>query len=250
MEEKGNGTILVVDDHSAVREILQHILTLGGYETLTASHAKAALSLVSRATPDLILLDLMLPDEDGIALTQKLRQLPQLSDVPIVFISAQAEIEDKVRAFEAGAWDYITKPFKAREVLARVATHLQIYHLKQSLAEANMRLQAQVEELARVNAELNARNAELAETMATIKTLQGLLPICAWCGRKVEDEPGHWVNLETYITEHTGAEFTHGICPDCLVRFMGQVQNGTNGTTYAQAHPQQHTNQSLKGSSR
>lgn len=244
------GKILIVDDHREMRDILEHIVTLGGHQTLLAANAQQALALAEAEHPDLILMDLMLPDMDGIALTQVLHQHPELNAVPIIFLSAQSDLDDKLRAFEAGACDYLTKPFMAREILARIAIHLELYHLRRSLMEANAQLAARLVELARVNAELQARNAELAEALSTIKTLRGLLPICAWCGRKIEDTPGHWVNLETYITEHTDAEFTHGICPDCLPRFLEQAKRGTNGKDAVPAHPPQHTGRTPTDSSR
>lgn len=244
-----HGKILIVDDHREMREMIGQLVALHGHQTLLAANAQQALALAEAEHPDLILMDLMLPDVDGVELTQMLRQCGSLSDVPIIFLSAQSDLDEKLRAFEAGACDYLTKPFKAQEILARIAIHLELYQLRRSLATANAQLEAQVKELARINAELAARNAELAEALTTIKTLRGLLPICAWCGRKVEDTPGHWVPLETYITQHTETEFTHGICPDCLTRFAERPNHGTNGKGAAPAHPPQHTDQTPTGSS-
>lgn len=237
------GKILIVDDHREMREILERIVTLGGHRTLLAASARQALVLAKAEHPDLIIMDLMLPDMDGIALTQMLHQHPDLNAVPIIFLSAQSDLDDKLRAFEAGACDYLTKPFMTREILARIAVHLELYHLRRSLMEANAQLAARLADLAQVNAELQARNAELAEALSTIKTLRGLLSICAWCGRKIEDSPGHWVTLETYVTQHTEAEFTHGICPDCLPRFLEQAKGCTNGKDAAPTHPPRHTDQ-------
>ena len=119
---------------------------------------------------------------------------------------------DKVKAFKVGAVDYITKPYQAEEILARIALHLSLRELQMRLEDTNARLEKK-------NLELEARNAELREALATIKSLSGLIPICAWCGRKIQDERGQWHRVDHYIEAHSDAEFTHGICPDCLTKF-------------------------------
>ncbi|MGD9100421.1 MAG: response regulator, partial [Anaerolineae bacterium] len=122
---------------------------------------------------------------------------------------------DKVKAFEVGGVDYVTKPFQAEEVLARVATHLALRALQIRLEDANARLEEQ-------NRELQARNEALQQALDAIKTLSGLIPICAWCGSKIKDDAGQWVQVEVYIKDHSDADFTHGICPACLERVKGQ----------------------------
>jgi response regulator RpfG family c-di-GMP phosphodiesterase len=130
----------------------------------------------------------------------------------VVFISALDETDDKVEAFAVGGVDYVTKPFQVEEVVARVHTHLKIRQLQQELQEANRQLEQRLEEL-------NVRNEALLEALDTIKTLKGLIPLCAWCGRKIRDEEGNWVQMEAYITEHSEAEFSHTICPECKAAF-------------------------------
>ena len=140
---------------------------------------------------------------------KRLKELPETHDVPVIFLSALTSVEDKVKAFQAGGVDYITKPFQAREVIVRVTTHLTLRRLQNELLVVNR-------ELAQRNLDLEMRNAELQDALDTINSLSGLIPICAWCGRKIENESGEWVALERYIEDHSEASFTHGMCPDCL----------------------------------
>lgn len=136
--------ILVVDDTPANLSLLLDALGDAGYEILVAESGRSALALLDHATPDLILLDLVMPGMDGIATCTRLKERPECRDVPVLFMTAVDEPEQKVRAFAAGAFDYITKPAYPPEVLARVATHLQIRALQKSLAdELALRIEAE-----------------------------------------------------------------------------------------------------------
>jgi DNA-binding NarL/FixJ family response regulator len=127
--------ILVVDDTPANLSLLLDALTEVGYEILVAESGRSALALLDHTTPDLVLLDLVMPGMDGIATCLRLKERAECRDVPVLFMTAVDEPEQKVRAFAAGAFDYITKPAYPPEVLARVAAHLQIRRLQQSLAD-------------------------------------------------------------------------------------------------------------------
>ncbi len=136
--------ILVVDDTPANLSLLLDALTEAGYEILVAESGHSALALLDHTTPDLVLLDLIMPGMDGIATCLRLKERPECRDVPVLFMTAIDEPEQKVRAFEAGAFDYITKPAYPPEVLARVAAHLQIRALQKSLAdELALRVEAE-----------------------------------------------------------------------------------------------------------
>jgi CheY-like chemotaxis protein len=144
-------------------------------------NGKLALQSVATTPPDLILLDIMMPELDGYEVCAQLKTDPASAAIPIIFITALNEPLDKVKAFNLGGVDYITKPFQTEEVLARVRTHLHIHELQIQLETANTQLTAR-------NAELQARNAELQEALNAIHTLSGLIPICAWCGNKIQNE--------------------------------------------------------------
>jgi DNA-binding response OmpR family regulator/DNA-binding CsgD family transcriptional regulator len=127
--------ILVVDDTPANLALVLDALGAAGHELLVAESGRSALSLLGHNVPDLILLDVVMPGIDGFATCERIKARPECRDVPVLFMTALDEPEQKVRAFEAGAVDYITKPVHVPEVLARIAAHLQIRSLQKSLAE-------------------------------------------------------------------------------------------------------------------
>src|ERR1035437_6045005 len=129
--------ILIVDDVSTNLKILGAILKNSGYKVRPVPHGILALQATEREKPDLILLDIMMPDMDGYEVCRRLKENPKFCDVPIIFISALSEPDDIVRALNTGGVDYITKPFRAEEVKARVATHLKLYKQSKELKELN-----------------------------------------------------------------------------------------------------------------
>ncbi|MDQ3056380.1 MAG: hybrid sensor histidine kinase/response regulator [Pseudomonadota bacterium] len=118
------GRILVVDDQPANLRVVTALLSRHGYEVSTAADGPAALALCEQQVPDLLLLDMMMPGMDGFALLAALKQRPEMLRVPIVFLTAAQDRDLLLRAFDAGAVDYVTKPFMPEELLARVNTHV------------------------------------------------------------------------------------------------------------------------------
>jgi len=194
--------ILAVDDSRDSLRFLSELFESKGYVSRTVSNAHMAITSISVATPDLILLDIVMPGMSGYELCEHLKADEKTRDIPIIFISALDEVADKVRGFSVGGVDYITKPFQAEEVLARVGTHL-------TLRELQKRLEAQ--------------NAELQEALASVRTLKGMLPICSGC-KKIRDDKGCWNHLEEYIERHSDALFSHGLCPSCEEKFYGDQE--------------------------
>jgi CheY-like chemotaxis protein/DNA-binding CsgD family transcriptional regulator len=144
MSDSSLRRILVVDDTPANLSLLLDALTEAGHEILVAESGRSALSLLEHTTPDLVLMDLVMPGMDGVATCRKLKERPECRDVPVIFMTAIEEPAQKLRAFEAGAVDYITKPVYPPEVIARVAAHLQIRALQRSLAdELALRIEAE-----------------------------------------------------------------------------------------------------------
>lgn len=125
--DKKNSRILVVDDEPTNLKIVGEILKKDGLKFIFAENGAEALEAAKEEKPSLILLDIMMPVMDGISVCKELQKSPETSDIPIIFITAKAEREDIVRGFAVGAVDYITKPFKPEELLARVHTHLDLY---------------------------------------------------------------------------------------------------------------------------
>lgn len=137
--------IMCVDDQPANLRLLQQMLGVHGYHVRLFPSGRAALASAEKQPPDLVLLDVNMPEMDGFTVCQRLRRFPSLVDVPVIFLSALSDPADKVRAFEAGAVDYVTKPFHVAELRARVDTHLKIRQLQRELRRHNDELEAAVE---------------------------------------------------------------------------------------------------------
>nr|WP_320010171.1 adenylate/guanylate cyclase domain-containing protein [uncultured Desulfobulbus sp.] len=139
MTEQG-ASILVVEDSPINQRQLQALLSKQGYRVSVANHGKEALDLLALELPDLLLLDVVMPELDGLALCRILKEDPVTREVPVIFISSLDNTADKLSGFSAGGVDYITKPFHPSEVLARISTHLKIRQLQKQLAENNRQL--------------------------------------------------------------------------------------------------------------
>jgi len=133
--------ILIVDDKPANLRLLSQMLVENGYQVRPAPDGSVALAAAQAQPPDLILLDIRMPEMDGYQVCKRLKADARTRDIPIIFISALDETQDKVKAFAIGGVDYVTKPFQFQEVLARVKTHLALRRLQTELQHANMRLE-------------------------------------------------------------------------------------------------------------
>lgn len=142
-----NESILVVDDTPANLELLSDLLSAYGYRVRPAPSGRLALRAAKNNPPDLILLDINMPEMNGFEVCERLKSDQALQSIPILFISALSDAEDKVRAFQAGGLDYITKPFQAEEVLARVKTHLSSRRYQTALSEKSEALQTAYDQL-------------------------------------------------------------------------------------------------------
>ena len=147
--EKTHGNILIVDDTPENLAILTSMLTEHGYFVRPAINGEVALKAVQKHQPDLILLDIMMPQMSGYEVCGHLKANEQTRDIPVIFISALNKVFDKVKAFSIGGVDYITKPFQIEEVLARVETHLMLRRLYAELQDQNQRLIHEVAERTR-----------------------------------------------------------------------------------------------------
>ena len=135
------GDILVVDDMPSNLRLLSQTLAEKGYGVRTVTSGLRALESARTSPPDLILLDVRMPDMDGYEVCAQLKKDERTAQIPIIFISALDQVEDKVQAFQFGGVDYITKPFQVEEVLARTETHLSLRRLQESLENINQRMQ-------------------------------------------------------------------------------------------------------------
>lgn len=163
-EIKANGTILIVDDNSANLGVLSDALSQEGFEIRVAKSGKMALERVKYALPDLILLDIMMPEIDGFETCRRLQADPKTKQIPIIFMTALSDTANKVEGFQLGAVDYITKPFQQEEVLARVKLHLKLHILAEELEEKNMQLEHKVAEVSQAYNDLQQMQIKLIQS--------------------------------------------------------------------------------------
>lgn len=191
--------ILVADDSETSRAILVSLLKKSGYEVIEASDGESAWNELQKPdAPKLVLLDWVMPGIDGLELCKLIRDKLTKLQPYIIFVTAQESKEDIVKGLNAGANDYLVKPFNNDELRARVSVGARVIELQEALAK---------------------RVAELEEALAHIKRLQGILPICMYC-HKIRTDKESWERVEKYISEHSDAVFSHGICPDCYKKLM------------------------------
>ncbi len=161
--------ILVIDDQLHNLRALSVILQTRGYQVRQATNGTTALKTATSHPPDLILLDIRMPRMDGYAVCAALKQSPQTREVPVIFLSALGEVSDKVKAFDSGAVDYITKPFQAAEVLARIDAQLNMRQQQRQLGD----LLQQVQQLnSSLEAQVQAQTLELQQALQYERTLK------------------------------------------------------------------------------
>ena len=159
--------VYVIDDTPANLRLLDSMLRQKGYRTYCFPGGLPALRAARKNPPDLVLVDINMPEMDGYEVCDRFKRIPGLKEIPVIFISALNQVEDKVRAFNAGGVDYVTKPFKAEEVEARVETHLKIIQLQRDLIGSNEQLQCSLEELKRLESLHDSLVHMLAHDMRT-----------------------------------------------------------------------------------
>ncbi|MDM8542982.1 response regulator [Desulfococcaceae bacterium HSG9] len=202
MSEKKRSLILLVDDNVRNLQLLGSLLN-ESYKTAIALDGVDALSFVRKRRPDLILLDVMMPKMNGFQVCEILKAEKETKEIPIIFLTGKTDSESVVKGFEIGANDYIQKPFKQKELLARVKTHISL----QEAHDIQKRLISEKEKLI----------SELQEALKEIKTLRGFIPICSFC-KKIRNDDQYWEEVDVYIHKHAEVSFSHGICPDCVVK--------------------------------
>ncbi len=218
MKEFNKMKILIIDDDIVSLNLMKDILYKAGFENIsTASCACAGLEIIEQEKPDLLLLDYLLPDMDGFVLCKKLKQDQATMDIP-VFIITGADVDYDTtmeNAFETGASEYFTKPVRLADFLPRLRTALKSKKLiDQVRQEIELRKEAEQDQAELID--------ELRQAIERIKTLKGMLPICSSC-KKIRNDEGYWQNVERYIREHSDAQFTHGICPECAKKLYPEV---------------------------
>lgn len=171
-ESKKN--ILIVDDIPDNLTVLSELLIAEGYTVRPVTSGSAALKTIASAIPDLILLDIKMPEMDGFQVCRRIKADDRLKDIPVIFISAYGEETEKIKAFEAGGVDYILKPFHSGEIYARVHTHLMLAETKRNLEQLNFGLEQMVFQRTR---ELEDTNSKLIKSGKMFSTAFQLNPL-------------------------------------------------------------------------
>jgi phosphoserine phosphatase RsbU/P len=187
--------VLIADDDPVLRHALKSYLATWSYQAVVAEDGQDALRALQQVDPpQLAVIDWNMPGIDGVDLCRYVRGTPALAGMYLIMLTGNQDQGDVVAGLESGADDYITKPFNWEELRARLRIGSRIVTLQRALA---------------------ARVDELQQALSNVKRLSGLLPICAYC-KKIRNGEDYWMQVERYLAEHSEAEFSHGICPDCL----------------------------------
>ncbi len=183
--------VLIAEDDLLISDTLQEILAESGYTVIgEAQDGRQAIELTQTLQPDVILMDIKMPKMDGL---EAARQIQERCPTPIVIMTAHETSELVAQAGAAGVGAYLVKPPRQSDI-------------KRAINIAMTRFEDMME--------LRRLNGELQEALAQVKKLSGLLPICANC-KKIRDDGGYWQDVAVYIRDHSEANFTHSICPDC-----------------------------------
>jgi two-component system, sensor histidine kinase and response regulator len=161
MDTSKPASILIVDDMPNNLGALLDYLTEENFEVLVASDGESAIEQAEYALPDLILLDVLMPGIDGFETCLRLKSNPATKEIPVIFMTALSDTEDKIKGFDVGGVDYIIKPFQQAEVLVRVTTHLSIRNLQKQLQQQNQQLQQEVRTCIQLQSQLEEANREL-----------------------------------------------------------------------------------------
>jgi DNA-binding response OmpR family regulator len=187
--------VLIAEDDPVSRRLLGANLHKWGHQVRDVEDGIAAWEAMQEEdAPALAILDWMMPGLDGVEVCRRARQRSPAPPLYVILLTARTRPEDIVQALDAGADDYVTKPFHAAELRARLGVGIRVVQLQLELAR---------------------RIAELEEALARVDELHGILPICSYC-KRIRSDTDSWHRVEEYVSAHSAARFSHGVCPACL----------------------------------
>jgi DNA-binding response OmpR family regulator len=202
--------VLVADDDPNLLLMTTELLEREGYRVFEASTGRGCLDSVRRHQPDIVLLDVMLPDMSGVDVCYRIKTEEASRRTLVMLVSGvMVSSEQQADALNGGADGYMIKPLTNRELLARVHSMARIKRAEDAL------LQKEFEQGKLIK--------QLQDALAEVKTLKGLVPICSSC-KNIRDDEGYWEKLEDYISKHTDAVFTHSMCPTCRDKFREEIE--------------------------
>ncbi len=198
-------SVLYVEDEAFTRLEIQQFLRRRVREVYIAENGDEGLALFREKHPDVVLTDIRMPVMDGLKMAREIRSLDR--DVPIIITTAHSDAPYMMDAIEVGVDQYVIKPVDMEKLSAAIGKCAELIGARRAAEQ----YQAEREKLI----------GELQEALSRVKLLSGLLPICSHC-KKIRDDAGYWQQIELYIRDHSEAEFSHGLCPDCADKYYSE----------------------------
>ncbi len=225
--------VLIIDDDHNLRKSLSDILQLKGYETLAAESGREGLELLRQSSAAVVVIDLGLPDMSGLDGLETVNIADHHAES--IILTGNASLDSAIEAANRGVFSYLLKPYDTDQVMFHIRRACETYHAREAIAEHGVELEIVNAQLREVNNELTAEIAvrkraeqereeliiELRDAMSKVKALSGLLPICMIC-KKIHNDEGYWEQLEIYIRDRSEADFSHGMCPECMKKLYPQ----------------------------
>jgi CheY-like chemotaxis protein len=191
--------VLIAEDEAASRRLLEATLRRWGHEVVVTVDGDETWAALQRpGAPSVAILDWVMPGIHGVEICRRLHAQGGPTPPYLILLTANAERANVIEGLEAGADDFMGKPFDPDELRARLIVAMRVVELRRKLAE---------------------RVRELEVAITRVKQLHGLLPICAYC-KKIRDDKNYWQQVEEYVSAHTDAQFSHGICPQCYEQIL------------------------------
>lgn len=195
--------ILIAEDHYVSRHLLERNLANWGFQVSSAEDGEEALKILEEDDPPSIaIIDWMMPRLDGLEVCRRVRARKDRPYLYLLLLTAKSQKEEVAAGLEAGADDYVIKPFDPDELRARLTVGQRVVQLERALAR---------------------KVRDLEKALADVRKLKELIPICMYC-KSVRDDKDYWHQIEEYIHSETGSDFTHGICPKCLAKMEKEMK--------------------------
>jgi sigma-B regulation protein RsbU (phosphoserine phosphatase) len=194
--------ILIAEDHYVSRHLLERNLTNWGFDVKTAENGVEAVDVLeSSDPPPIAILDWMMPEMDGLEVCMRIRKQTDIPYVYLLLLTAKSQKEEVAAGLDAGADDYVIKPFDPDELRARIKVGQRVVNLERALAR---------------------KIHDLEAALLEVNEMRALLPICMYC-KSVRDDREYWHQVDEYMHAHAGTEFSHGICPDCARKMKNEI---------------------------
>jgi phosphoserine phosphatase RsbU/P len=191
-------TVLLADDDKLTLNVLNDVLSRAGYDVLTATDGEQAWKKLQDSNAQVAILDWIMPGIEGVEICRRAHSDPKLANRYFILLTGKSSTEDLVAGLQAGASDYLRKPFDETELLARVEVGVRFMDLQRKLAD---------------------RVQELEKALTQVRRLEGLLPICSYC-KRIRNEQDYWERVDAYISQHANVRFSHNICPECYEKHV------------------------------